>query len=253
MARVVAGVVLALALWVAGLAASRGPADREVAVGLHGEPVVATDSLRLLTLNVAHGRAERSSQYLVTAEEHRAYLNAIAAVIAREAPHVVALQEVEGASWNTGRFDHLRYLAEGAGLARSVFGAHVDLAVPAMSYGASLLLNVEASEARTHAFALSPPTPPKGFVVSAVELDDRPVDVVSAHLNMGWDARALQWLVAELQLSAWEPDAALVTFPPHGTRIDWVLVSPELELVDQLVLPDAVSDHRAVRASVRWR
>ena len=45
----------------------------------------------------------------------------------------------------------------------------------------------------------------------------------------------------------------LVTFPMLGERLDWILVSPELEIIEQRVLPTAVSDHLAVVADVRVR
>jgi endonuclease/exonuclease/phosphatase family metal-dependent hydrolase len=50
-------------------------------------------------------------------------------------------------------------------------------------------------------------------------------------------------------LSAFEPEAA-----HHATygdqRLDWVLISPELRFESYAVLPDLVSDHRAVVADL---
>lgn len=62
---------------------------------------------------------------------------------------------------------------------------------------------------------------------------------------------ALSRLVAALDLTACKP---LIedrpTFPLTGERIDWILVSKELTFLSCHVLPDILSDHRAVIAEV---
>jgi endonuclease/exonuclease/phosphatase family metal-dependent hydrolase len=42
------------------------------------------------------------------------------------------------------------------------------------------------------------------------------------------------------------------TFPLRRKRFDWILVSQELQFHDYATLPDVLSDHRAVVASVRF-
>ncbi len=269
---------LGLLLW-----SSPGPASVAVPVAPHGEVgAPAEGSLRVMSLNVAHGRGERFSQYLVRRAEHEAYLDGAGDLVRSHAPHVVALQEVDGPSWPTGRFDHLARLAAASRKARSVRGTHVDL--PGLRYGASLLGDVELTEASSHTFGRTLPSPPKGFVVARTTLDGRPVDVVSVHLdfasrwargrqvrqlaqvvrdrghpvvllgdfNMGWDAHAMQWLVDELQLHTVDPEVPLVTFPSTGDRLDWVLASPELTFVSHDVVDTPVSDHRAVVGALAW-
>jgi endonuclease/exonuclease/phosphatase family metal-dependent hydrolase len=61
----------------------------------------------------------------------------------------------------------------------------------------------------------------------------------------------LEQLINALSLSAYKGGAAdLVTFPSTGRRVDWILVSPELRFVSHRVLPDRLSDHRAVTAEI---
>ena len=53
-------------------------------------------------------------------------------------------------------------------------------------------------------------------------------------------------------MRAHDPEADdLVTFPSLQRRLDWVLVSREIEFVGHRVLDDAVSDHRVVVADLR--
>ena len=57
----------------------------------------------------------------------------------------------------------------------------------------------------------------------------------------------------ELNLRAYAPEAkGLNTFPLFNRRLDWILISPELDFVDYRTLSDVVSDHRPVVATLRW-
>ena len=59
-------------------------------------------------------------------------------------------------------------------------------------------------------------------------------------------------LVREGGLQAWQPESAdYATY--RDKRLDWILVSPELEIVDYRVVDDPISDHRLVVADLRWR
>jgi endonuclease/exonuclease/phosphatase family metal-dependent hydrolase len=54
-----------------------------------------------------------------------------------------------------------------------------------------------------------------------------------------------------MKLDAWRPDAdGLTTFPGLRKRLDWILVSEELEFKSSEVLPDEVSDHLGVKAEI---
>ena len=77
--------------------------------------------------------------------------------------------------------------------------------------------------------------------------------IVMGDLNAGWDDAqgVVGYLVDALDLHAREAgDGGDPTFPMDGRRIDWILVSRDLEFVSYQVLPDTLSDHRAVVAEV---
>lgn len=246
----------------------------------------AGDVLRVLTLNTAHGRSQGLHQTLQRGHRIRDNLAAIADVLAREAPDVVALQETDAPSFWSGRLDHAGFIGERAGLGWFLRGAHVR--GPRLAYGTALLASRPIDEGVSVRFRRSPPTPTKGFVVGRVAFGGGAVDVVSLHLdfsraairrrqlvdvvrtvhdrrrpvvvmgdfNCKWRGRdrTLHGLAEALHLTAWAPeDDGHGTFHRSGARLDWVLVSRELAFAHHDTLPDEVSDHRAVVADVRWR
>ena len=251
-----------------------------------GEPV-----LRVKTLNLAHGRKDGFSQALQGRRKIMGNLDEIAAVLRRESPEIVALQEADGPSVWSGRFNHVALLAESAGYGYSIQGAHV--AGAGLSYGTAILARHPIETPLSVTFEPSPPTFPKGFVVGTVRIPGRnsgepdwPVDVVSVHLdfsrasvrrkqalemvrllserevplvvmgdfNSQWSDRdsALRILADGLGLRTWRESEAegLETFPLTGKRLDWILISPELEFRDYRVLPDVLSDHLGVAAAI---
>ena len=244
-------------------------------------------TLKVMTLNVAHGRRKSLHQALQKRAKIEANLDAIAKVLKREGPHVVALQEADGPSIWSGRFDHVEYLAGNAGFSHHCRGEHVK--GMKLSYGTALLSRLELKDCRSVTFAPSPPTLSKGFVVGTIQWPGRPglqVDCVSVHLdfsrksvrrkqvrkmitelaerenpliimgdfNCEWTGRdrSLRTLAKELDVVAYKPTAEdMPTFPKLKKRLDWLLVSPELEFVEYKTVPDAVSDHRGVVAVLR--
>lgn len=243
----------------------------------------ASDTLRVMTINLAHGRKDSFHQFFLDDHEIQTNLDAIAGVMLREQPHVVACQEADGPSFWSGDFDHVAYLARAGGYGWLVRGEHVGGA--GLSYGTAILSRSRLSEPFVHTFSKSEPTPAKGFTVSTVEVGSTAVDVVSVHLdfmnesiryrqvkelvrelsrrdrprvvmgdfNTTWRGElTLQYLADKLDLVAHRPgEAGLETFPTFGSRLDWIFASPELEFVDYRVVPDPVSDHLSVVAELR--
>ena len=230
--------------------------------------------LRVMTLNLAHGRGTAAHQSRLNKDEFEGNLEAVARMLRRERPDIVALQEADGSSSWSGRFDHVQRLAERAGYAHRFRGRHVD--TPELSYGTALLSTQLLESPVSHRFAPSLPTPLKGFVVATVG----DIDVVSVHLdflregvrrrqveemvavlkdrerplillgdfNLEW-GDTLRHLTDALDLHAYAPDATDLA-SLGDRRIDWILLSRRLELVRYAVVPDALSDHLAVVADV---
>jgi endonuclease/exonuclease/phosphatase family metal-dependent hydrolase len=86
-------------------------------------------------------------------------------------------------------------------------------------------------------------------VLSALE---RPM-VLMGDFNTDWQTEdsSLKYLAENLELSVFEPHAdGLSTYGDKGARLDWILVSDELEFERYAVYPDVVSDHYAVAAEL---
>ena len=250
-----------------------------------GSPAsVDTDRpLRVLSINLAHGRAEAFSHLLLSAETTRAHLDRVGEVLVREAPDVVALQEAEGRSWSGGGFDHVEHVTRAGGLSCYLLGRHVEgLGV---GYGTALASGLPLVDPLSIRLPGSWPTWSKGFVVAAVAWPGRPersVDVGSVHLDfisasarerqaqalveildrrgrppiilgdLNCDAReeTLRILCDRLDLIAYRPEEPLVTFPSTDDRIDWILIPRGYRFLRYQTLEDPISDHRAVIAEI---
>ena len=263
------------------------PLDVQSLASLPARGAEPRDTLTVMTLNVAHGRRDGFHQALqrrVTIERN---LSEVAAELERVDPDVVALQEADGPSIWSGRFDHVRYVASAARFANFVRGEHVRGF--GLSYGTALLAQIPLDDALSITFAPSPPTLAKGFVVSTIGWPGRPdvvLDVVSVHLDfarrsvreaqvdelvavlarrgrpaivmgdfnceLASRGSPLKRLVERGRLTAYQPEApGLATFPSFGSRLDWVLVSPGLEFAGYRTLPATLSDHLGVVACLK--
>jgi len=265
------------------------------AVFEHETPSIAIDPghhvrrpyLRLMTLNIAHGRGNDAYRLFLKGSDVEVNLDDIAAVLRREEPDIVALQEADGPSIWSGMRDHVEYLAQKGGFPYSVRGEHVK--GMKLSYGTALLSKIPLREPVSVTFPPSPPTLSKGFVAATVTWPGDPVaeiDVISLHLdfsrnsvrqrqmedlidllssrnrisivmgdfNCEWEARdsALHMLAEQCRLKGYlAGKAGMETFPLLGKRFDWVLVSSDLEFSTYEVLEDPVSDHRGVICEIR--
>lgn len=218
----------------------------------------------------------------------QANLAKVAGIIRREQPEVVAIQEADGPSLWSGRFHHVEFLASLAGAPYFVHGEHVK--VLRLSYGTALLSRSSLETPVSHTFRPAWPILSKGMVLATIGwpgMPQRQLDVVSVHLavsrkgvrrrqsaeivrrlqgrnrplvlmgdfNCGYGGRdqTLAMLMQTLNLRAYAPTAKnMGTFPLFNRRLDWILISPELEFVEYRTLSDIVSDHRPVVAVLRW-
>jgi endonuclease/exonuclease/phosphatase family metal-dependent hydrolase len=242
--------------------------------------------IKVMTLNLAHGRGEHFHQMLLDDETTLGNLDQISELLISEAPDVVALQEADGPSFWSGDLNHVAYLASQGHYRQSVRGVHAD--GPGLSYGTALISRVGLQQPESVAFDPAYSFMPKGFVVSTIVWPDGSgieVDIVSLHLtfsseqvrrkqaaelidvlqvrnrpviimgdfNTEWQSEnsSVQFITEALGLSAYQPEmTGLETFPGLGRRLDWILVSPDFEFRSYRLLPDIVSDHRGVIAEL---
>ena len=248
--------------------------------------------LRVLTLNLAHGRKDALNQLLVSRRAVERNLAEVAAMLRDTGADVVALQEADGPSRWSGGFDHVAALAGQANYPWQTRASHAKTWL--FDYGTALLSRVPFTDQLDHAFRPSPPSMTKGLTLGQLawrpsrdaELMD--VDIVSVHLdfsrasvrkqqiaemaavlsdragpmivlgdlNSDWSSD--ESVVAELAnrcgMRAYQPMAEkMETYPSNGRRLDWVLISDELEFLSHTVLPHVVSDHHAVVADIGFR
>jgi len=245
--------------------------------------------LKVMTLNLAHGRKTAFSQIFLSWQTIHKNLADISVVLKTTAADIVALQEADGPSWWSGNFDHVALLAKKAGFPWYSRAGYMD--DWSLHYGTALLARGPYLETRAHRFKASPPTPAKGFLLGRFGWYPRGgatqkpvfVDVISVHLdfsrekvrvrqieemravltgrsnpliimgdfNSDWlaDDSVVRELTKRSGLQAYRPEAV-----DQGTydsrRLDWILISSDLEFISYKVLPDVVSDHQAVVAEI---
>ncbi len=242
--------------------------------------------LKVMTLNVAHGRGTGFHQMLQHPDETRKNLDNVATLLTDTAPDIIALQEVDGPSFWSGNFNHVEYLASRSVFSHSVHASHVD--GMGLSYGTALMSRLDLSNPQAVTFDPSLSPVPKGFVVSTISWPGREginIDVISVHLdfmsksirgkqaeelvkvlrarnnhvivmgdlNTEWQQQdsAAQYLAGKLGLTAFQPEnTKLVTFPALEERLDWILISPGLEFHSHEVVGTGISDHRGVVAEI---
>ncbi len=261
----------------------------------NGQGTDLTDSngvLKILTLNVAHGRKGAINQIFLSKKRIQQNLLEISDVIKRENADVVALQEADGASRWSGNFDHVTFIADRTGYPWFHSAAHASSWL--FTYGTAILSRMPVTETIEHTFKPSPPTFNKGFLLGRVLWKPDPeadrtitIDIVSVHLdfsrkkvrqqqiieiadilstrsrpmiilgdfNSEWlaDDSVVKRLAEKAHMKVYQPDAKhLQTYLKRGKRLDWILISKELDFVSYKVLPDVVSDHQAIVATVAW-
>lgn len=240
-------------------------------------------TLRVMTLNLAHGRARALAQSRARpAHWFRANLDAIAAVIRREGPDLVALQEAElGSRW-AGDFDHVAYLAQRSDLPAIAATPHVR-SEGRFRYGTALLGRTPWLDHGGHDFAAQGRWH-KGYSWATTCFAGAPLTAISVHLDFASAARRraqarelveafadrsepllvlgdfnAEWrskgspvaaIASTLALHGVDPLARAPATYASGRRLDWILASAALRFADHRVLPDRLSDHYAVLADV---
>ncbi len=247
-----------------------------------------SDSLRLVTLNASHGRNTAINQIFVGKKRTYRNLDRLAELLDETRADVVALQEADAPSRWSGRIDHVQYVSERADYPCILHGLHSQSVMS--TYGTALISRIQSYAPASITFEPSPPSKLKGYVSAQILWRTRGVarrvTLVSVHfdflsskardsqvaevvavlseldgplivlgdLNSEWDSRRshVQQLASGLGLKAFDPrNPALGTFKKlDGKRLDWILISRELEFERYEVLPTVVADHFAVLADV---
>jgi len=241
--------------------------------------------MKVITMNIAHGRKDKFHQAFLGEEKIKNNLDHIVRISKREKPFLIALQEADGPSFWSGKFNHVEYLSGQTGLKNYFQGYHVDKF--GLHYGTAILSSNELHSSKSHTFdSRSFISLSKGFVLSTVKWpgeDNIYVDVISVHLdflldsvrrkqlneliaviekrdkpvilmgdfNAGSDSNAIKSLIELLDLKAYKfKRDGLETFSRFNKRFDWILISKELEYISYEVLPDNISDHNAIVSEI---
>ena len=247
-------------------------------------------SLRVVTLNIAHGRGLAPHQALLSRPQLESNLGKIADLLGDQAADLVALQEADGPSAWSGNFHHVESLARQIEHAHAFLGEHNPFGLgPAnLTSGTALISRENLASPLSQRFGSSW-RDTKGFVVATLQMPcwGFEVDVVSTHFealhpairrrqirllahhlgrrtrplvvlgdfNASWCRESGQFrpLAQRLGLRTHQPYHRAPTFPAirPWRRLDWVLVSRELEFSGYRTLETPVSDHLAVVADIR--
>ncbi len=242
--------------------------------------------LKVMTLNLAHGKGRGIIQELVSNKRTRKNLDEIAGILVRERPHVAAFQEADIKSRRSGNFNHVHYIAERAGYREAVHSEHIKSL--RLNHGTALISMLKIRDPLSVIFNPAKSSSDKGFTVCTIEFgaDRTKVDVVSVHLDVVSNSarqkqvmrvvdllskrgnplvvmgdfncqlqnskKVFDILKDGLSLSAYELySEQLQTFPLLNRRLDWILISTELEFHSYTVLDERISDHLAVVAELK--
>jgi endonuclease/exonuclease/phosphatase family metal-dependent hydrolase len=148
--------------------------------------------LKVLTLNLAHGRKDSLNQVLLSRRAFERNLAGTAELIRDAGADVVALQEADGPSRWSGNFDHVALLAAQADYPWYSRASHARTWL--FDYGTALLSRVPFTDSLDHAFRPSPPSMTKGLTLGQIAWhpDGKAgpvyVDIVSVHLDFSRDS-----------------------------------------------------------------
>lgn len=248
-------------------------------------------ALRLVSLNLAHGRRVSAHQAFLKRSTAEKNVGQVAKLLRQLAPDVVALQEADGPSAWSGNFDHVATLADRARLGDHFRGDHNPFGSERypLASGTALVSGMPLKDQISERFATNW-RDTKGFVVAATGVPQwggLEIDLVSVHLdflrpairrrqilslvhalihrrrplvvmgdlNCCWqrESSTLELFQEHLDLHAYLPQEPAPTFPSNNPRrrLDWVLASKDLAFSDYHTLRSPLSDHLAVVADLQ--
>lgn len=242
----------------------------------------ADGTVRVMTINIAHGRGTDFNQILLSKQQINDNIEDISKILVREKPHIVGFQEADGPSFWSGGSDHIKAISEKSGYSFSFHGYHID--APSLNYGTAISSKIKIENAEFLTFSSSIFSPPKGFSICSFKWPGSNIyaDVMVLHLdflsearrnsqieeiisymskrekrplivmgdfNSSWDGSdsSVKKICNALDLNSFRPeDKNNSTFPFSDKRIDWILVSDQIQFLSYKTIEDKISDHLAV-------
>jgi endonuclease/exonuclease/phosphatase family metal-dependent hydrolase len=254
-------------------------ADKPAVASLADKPTI-----KVLSLNMAHGRKDSFTQFFVDEAEFQQNLVDIAEFLKRENADIVTLQEADAPSSWSGNFNHVEFLAREAGYSWYTHAIHIQNMFG--TYGTAVLSRFPITRGYGIDFNPTPPTPKKGFTLAEIEWkpengtkDKVIIDVISVHLDFSRSSKRIEqiedmkkvlgernnpaivlgdfnssWIEGEQEIQALASKAQLSTHRPEANhlftyfdeRFDWILISEEFNFCNYYTATDVLSDHMAV-------
>lgn len=252
---------------------------------------ISSSHLSVLTLNMAHGRKNALNQMLQRTSKTRQNLEEIAEFLSNSRADLIALQEADYPSRWSGEFNHVDYISQRSPYPCRIHASHAkkrmyDFGTALLSrvpYTNSLMYTFVPSPPTTNkGFVMGEVlwnpdnelTEPVAVSIISVHLDfsrkkvreaqteemravlpnlKNPV-VILGDFNADWHSKdsAIKAIVAGGDFKVYQPEATdLGTYKSGKKRLDWILISNDLEFVSYKVPPDVLSDHQAVIATLR--
>lgn len=139
--------------------------------------------LRLMTLNIAHGRGLNPLPGLQRRRLVKRNLLQIARLLHEVQPDIVALQEIDQHSRWAGNFDHLDFLRRHSHLEHSVFGiTNRREGLLNLRYGNAILSRFPIVDSSTVVFG-NRRVGEKGFMLAEIEIEGRRLPLVNLHFH----------------------------------------------------------------------
>jgi endonuclease/exonuclease/phosphatase family metal-dependent hydrolase len=253
--------------------------------------VITSPFLSVLTLNMAHGRKDSFNQMFQRTSKTRLNLEEIADFISNSGANLVALQEADFASRWSGKFNHVEFISERSPYPCQVHAHHAkkymyDFGTALLStvpYTHSLTHTFEPSPPTTNkGFVMGEVlwnpggelAEPVTVSVISVHLDfsrkkvreaqteeirtvlpdlKEPV-IILGDFNAHWNSKdsAIKAIVAGGNFKVYQPEATnLGTYKSGKHRLDWILISNDLEFVSYEVPQIVLSDHQPIQATLK--
>ena len=255
------------------------------------QSVITSEQLSVLTLNLAHGRKSALNQMLQKTSTTRRNLEEVAEFLSNSGADLVALQEADSPSRWSGKFNHVEFVSGKSPYPCRLHAHHAtrymyDFGTALLSrvpYTNNILHTFAPSWPTTNkGFVMGEvlwnpggllPEPITVSVLSvhldfsrkkvrkaqieemrAMLPDIKPPVIILGDFNTDWNSKdsSLKAIVANGNFKIYQPESTqLGTYKEGKQRLDWILISKELEFVSYEVPQIVLSDHQPVQASVR--